>query len=292
MMPDLSGRYALVTGAASGIGLETAKAMALAGADVVIADIDQAAGLQAVQDIARLAATGNAEFIRLDLADQAEIEHACQPLLARGRPLDLLFNNAGIQPLSRRRMSVDGFELTFAIGHLGHFALTCRLLPLLLAAPRPRVITTSSLVHRHGRIATDDLNLEQGYSAQRAYNQTKLANLLFARELQSRARKQGTSLLSLAAHPGVARTAIGAHRSRQGRLGWRDHLVSATLALVMPMLGQDAAQGALPLLHAATHLDVEPGHLYGPQGLGEMKGPPGPARIVPHALDPVLAGWL
>ncbi|MCY1363549.1 light-dependent protochlorophyllide reductase [compost metagenome] len=263
-----------------------------AGAKVVVADLDQVGGVAAVERIRQNRKDADITFSPLDLGSLQSIEGFCTDLLAQGSPLDLLFNNAGIQPLNARRATRDGFELTFGIGHLGHFALTGRLLPLLLESPTPRVITTSSLVHPRGWFDRDDLQIERNYDAQRAYNQTKLANLLFARELQRRASLAGVSLTSVAAHPGVARTSIGANRRRQGKLGWRDHVVSLTLSIVMPLLGQDATRGALPLLHAATAAVGNDGGFYGPSGFAEMKGAPGPARGAQVARDEELASWL
>lgn len=291
-LATLAGKRALVTGGASGIGYETAFALAGAGVEVLIADLDREGGLAAVGRIRNAHSDARIEFASLDLGNLCHIEEFCSMLLGQGRPLDLLFNNAGIQPLNTRRTTRDGFELTFGIGHLGHFALTGRLLPLLLASPSPRVVTTSSLVHPRGHFDRDDLQIEHRYEAQRAYNQTKLANLLFARELQRLATRAGIALTSVAAHPGVARTGIAANRRRQGTLGWRDHIVSLTLSIVMPLLGQDAADGALPLLYAATATPGNAGGFYGPRGIGEMKGAPGPARIAAVARDEELAAWL
>lgn len=291
-LPNLFGKRALITGGASGIGYETARALAGAGAEVLIADLDLNGGTRAVQRIEQLYPTACVSFAALDLGNLQSVQQFSNDRLDHGQPLDLLFNNAGIQPLSTRRCTADGFELTLSIGHLGHFALTSRLLPLLLAASAPRVVTTSSLVHRKGRIDRNDLQLEQNYEAQRAYNQTKLANMLFARELQRRARLAGANLISVAAHPGVARTGIGSNRSRQGALHWKDHMVSLILSVVMPLLGQDADQGALPLLYAATTEHVEPGGLYGPGGFGEMKGVPKQVPVAASVLDEQLCAWL
>ena len=291
-MPDLKGKTALVTGGAGGIGFETAKALAQAGAKVIIADLDEKGGHAAIARINQLHPFAQPHFARLDLSKLQQVKSFAESLLQTEQSLDLLFNNAGIQPLSKANRTAEGHELTLAIGHFGHFTLTSLLLPLLLASPEPRVITTSSLVHRQGKIDRDDLQLNNNYEAQRAYNQTKLANLLFARELQRRAKEAGTKLISVAAHPGVARTGIGSNRSRQGQLGWKDNVVGVVLKVVMPLLGQDADQGALPLLYAATLKDVEPGGFYGPGGIGEMKGAPKAARVAPIAKDQSLAQWL
>lgn len=291
-IPDLTGRRALVTGAASGIGFETARALALHGARVMIADRNAEAGHAALARIRALRPDAQVEFRALDLGDLGEVKAFAASLLAQGEPLDLQINNAGIQPISTRLASADGFELTFAIGHLGHFALAAHLYPLVATAPAGRIVTVSSLVHGNGRFDWNDLQMTKNYSSQRAYNQTKLANLLFARELQARIDLRGDKVKSLAAHPGVAQTAIGANRKSLGAFHLGDHLVSLVLSLVMPFLGQPAAQGALPTLYAATSKDIVGGGFYGPDGPGEMKGDPAPARVKPAACDPKVAGTL
>ena len=289
---DLTGKNALITGGASGIGLAAAKVLAKAGAQVVIADLDEKGGQAAIEQLNALQPKATSSFMALDLGKTQSIRSLAEELLSTEQKLDFLFNNAGIQPLSNANRTPDGHELCFAIGHLGHFTLTALLLPLLLQSPNPRVITTSSLVHRQGQIDRNDLDMVHHYEAQRAYNQTKLANLLFAQELQRRATKAGVNLLSLAAHPGVARTGIGHNRQRQGALSAKDKLVGVVLKIVMPLLGQDAEQGALPLLYAALSNEVTAGGFYGPGGFGEMKGPPKAARIAPIAQDQALARWL
>ncbi len=285
-LPDLTGRRALVTGAASGIGLETARALARRGAEVLLVDRDEVGGRAAAQGLAGLGPGPAPRFLALDLGRQRAVEAFAGPLLAEGRPLHLLVNCAGIQPLNHRLTTEDGFELTFGIGHLGHFALTGRLLPLLLAAPGSRVVTVSSMVHAQGHLDWDDLQVTRGYHAQRAYNQTKLANLLFALELHRRLAAAGRPVASLAAHPGIARTSLGAHRHRLGRFGPLDHLTSGILALVMPLLGQPAGAGALPTLYAAASPAARSGGFYGPRGFGEMTGPPGPATVRRAGQDP------
>lgn len=280
-MPDLTGKRALVTGGASGIGYETARALAEKGAEVLLVDRNEQTSLAAIERIRQRRADARIAFRQLDLSSLAAIAAFADALLAEGRPLDVLVNNAGIQPINERRTSADGFELAFGIGHLGHFALGARLLPLIRQAPAARVVTVSSMVHAKGYFDWDDLQMANGYSAQRAYNQTKLANLLFARELQRRLDAAGVPIRSIAVHPGVARTAIGANRRQLGSYGLRDHFVSLVLSIVMPLLGQPAEAGALPTLFAASSPLAEPGGFYGPDGFGEMKGAPAPARIKP-----------
>lgn len=292
VLTPVAGKRALITGGAGGIGLEVAISLALEGCEVILADIDPDAGQRALKHLKSLKPAISPRFYQVDLSKQDDVTRFAEQMLTQTRSLDFLFNNAGIQPLSRRRATNENHELCFAIGHLGHFALTARLLPLLLASPAPRVITTSSLMHAQGLIHQNDLNLVHNYEAQRAYNQTKLANLLFAQQLQRICSQAGANLLSLAAHPGVARTGIGSNRNKQGSLSFKDHFVGAVLKVVMPLLGQDADRGAWPLLYAATTPDPVPSGFYGPGGMGEMKGPPTLAKVGRVAQDPALAKWL
>ncbi len=284
-IPDLTGKRALVTGAASGIGFEAARGLALHGAEVLLADRNEQGGAEALKKIRALRADAKVRFLPLDLSRQQAVRDFAAGLLAEGQPLDILVNNAGIQPISERRASPDGFELTFGIGHLGHFTLTAELLPLLLKSPVPRVVTVSSLVHRLGTFDWNDLQMEKNYFAQRPYNQTKLANLLFARELQRRAVAKGLPLLSLAVHPGVSRTNIGNSRKALGEYHLLDHLISGVLGVVMKVFGQSAEGGGWPTLYAATMPGVTPGGFYGPDGLGETRGAPAPAKIHRAGLD-------
>lgn len=284
-IPDLSGKRILVTGGASGIGYETARALAQHGAEVIIADRNEQLGSSAPDRIRALRPDAKASYRMLDLSQLQVVKDFAAAFVAEGKPLDILINNAGIQPISERRTSPDGFELTFAIGHLGHFTLTGLLLPLLTASPAPRVVTVSSMVHGRGTFNWNDLQIERGYRSQRAYNQTKLANLLFAREFQRRIDAAGDNIRSIAVHPGVAQTAIGANRKQLGAFGLGDHLVSSILSVVMPFLGQPAAAGALPTMFAAAAPDAEGGGFYGPHGFGEMKGAPAPAVIKPSGQD-------
>lgn len=288
-IPDLTGQRVLVTGGASGIGYEAARALALHGAHVILSDRNEQGGIEALARIRALRPDAVVEFRLLDLSSRQAVRDFAQAFVAEGGKLDILINNAGIQPISERRTTEDGFELTFGIGHFGHFTLTALLMPLLDAAAAPRVVTVSSMVHARGWIDWDDLQMEKDYRAQRAYNQTKLANLFFARELQRRVDQAGGRISSMAVHPGVAQTSIGANRRQLGQYRLGDHIVSGILKVVMPYLGQPAAQGALPTLYAASSPAVKGGGFYGPQGFGEMKGPPGPAVIKPAGQDMAAA---
>ena len=285
LIPDLSGKLILITGGASGIGFEAARGLAAKGARVIVADRNEEAGSAAVAKINASCSPLAAEFRRVDLSSLAMVRDFAADLISEGNPIDVLVNNAGIQPISERRTSQDGFELTFAIGHLAHFTLTSLLLPSLEKAPAARVVTVSSLVHGMGWFDWNDLQMEQGYRSDRAYNQTKLANLLFARELQRRLDEAGSNIRSIAVHPGVARTSIGASRKQLGNFRLGDHVVSATLSIVLPFFGQHASAGALPTLYAAAAPEAEGGGFYGPAGFGEMKGPPAPAKVKPSGQD-------
>jgi protochlorophyllide reductase len=275
-IPDQSGRTALITGANSGLGLETARALAQRGARVVVACRSLAKAEATCQD---LAGDGGGELIplELNLADLASVRHGAAEIAARWSAIDLLINNAGVMA-PPRQLSAQGFELQFAVNHLGHFALTQQLLPLL--RPGARVVHVSSGASYFGRIAFDDLQGEQRYDAWAAYAQSKLANVMTALELQRRLDAQGAEVRSIAAHPGLARTnlqptSVAARGSRVEALAYR----------LMDPLFQSAAMGALPQLFAATAPAAKPGGFYGPGGLGNLKGYPKACRIAPAALD-------
>ena len=279
-IPDQSGRVALITGANSGLGLETARALAARGATVVLACRSPQRAAQARHDLlARAESCGPIDVLELDLADLASVATAAATMADRYGRLDLLINNAGVMGLPRT-LTRDGFELQFGINHLGHFAFTLALLPLLQDRDGARVVTVTSGAQYFGRIDFDDLQGERRYDRWRAYGQSKLANVMFALELQRRLQQMDSPVLSLAAHPGVARTnlqpaSIAAKGSRLEALAYR----------LMDPLFQSAAQGALPQLHAATAPGAAPGGHYGPDGWGGMRGWPTPVRVAPAALD-------
>lgn len=281
-MPCQSGKLAVVTGASGGLGLETAHVLAAKGAEVVVAARDRGKGEAAVGQIG-----GGARFEGLDLADLGSIKALADRLIAQGRPIDLLVNNAGLAAPPKRRTTRDGFELQFGTNFLGHFALTSRLLPLLRRAASPRVITVASIVERSARLQFDDLMSERRYSPTRSYGQSKLANLLFAREFQRRSDAHGWGVLSVAAHPGIAMTELTKSRPDQPVLR-----MNALVDAISPLIGHDAASGALPILFAASAPDATPGGYYGPTGFGEMKGAPGPARSSAASRDPTIAAQL
>lgn len=290
-LPDLSGKLFVVTGANSGTGFHTADALALLGAEVVVAARDPAKAGAAIASIRRRKPAGTLRFEPLDLASLASVTAFSERMLAGGRPIDGLVNNAGVMALTHRQVSADGFELQFATNYLGHFALTGRLLPLLTVAGA-RVVQVSSIVHRQGAIRLDDLNYERGYKPWPVYAQSKLAMLMFALELDRRSRANDWALTSVAAHPGYARTRL----IENGPLP-RNPLVRGGMKLIFrpfiePLFSHSAAAGAAPIVLAAAGPDVEAGGYYGPTRLKEMKGPPGVALIEPHANNVEVAARL
>ncbi len=281
-MPSQAGRLALVTGANSGIGYQTALGLARAGAEVVLAVRDPARGEAVARRIGRDAPGAAIRVEPLDLASLASIRALGARLRAQQERLDVLVNNAAVMALPRREATDDGFERQFGVNFLGHFLLTAELMPMLRAGPAPRVVQLSSLAHRRGRIHFKDLQGERRYSPWRAYCQSKLAMLMFALELDRRA---GGTLLSVAAHPGWARSRLIATG-----MGWSP--VGTISRLMWPLIAQSAAAGALPILYAATAPGVAGGGYYGPLRLGETRGAPGPARIAPQAQDAPAAARL
>jgi NAD(P)-dependent dehydrogenase (short-subunit alcohol dehydrogenase family) len=266
---DLTGRTAVVTGATSGIGYETAVELAAHGAHTVLACRDLVAGRQCADRIAAATPAASVEVLEVDLASLASVRAAARTCTAEHARLDVLVNNAGVMG-SPFAVTEDGFERQYATNHLGPFALTGLLLPVLLTTRGARVVTVSSLMHRAGRIRRDDpQRLAGSYHRWLAYCDTKLANLLFTYELDRRAKAAGADLRAVAAHPGWARTHLASSgpvlggssaRKRAGALAAR--------------LGQPAASGALPVLYAATADDVCGGDYFGPGGAGELYGPP------------------
>jgi len=282
-IPSQLGRTAVVTGATGGLGYETALALAKAGAEVILTGRDDRKGQSANEKIGREAVGAKVNYERLDLASLASIAEFSERM--RGRPsLDLLINNAGVMALPRRQTTADGFEMQFGTNHLGHFALTARLLPLLRRASAPRVVSLSSLAHRTALIDFGDLQAERLYSPWKAYGQSKLACLMFALELQRRSDAAGWKLTSIAAHPGLARTNLFA----SGPGG----LISLATDFVAPFVGQSAADGARPILFAATSPLAKPGAYYGPGGFSELRGVPAPALIMPQARNTAAAAKL
>lgn len=277
-IPDQSGCVAVVTGASSGIGLETSRVLAAKGALVVLACRDPR---KAESALARLRAADPAARVAretLDLADLESIAAFAARVAAAYPRLDLLVNNAGVMvpPLAR---TVQGFELQFGTNHLGHFALTQRLLPLLEASSGSRVVVVSSFAQNFAHIDLDDLNWERRrYARWHAYGQSKLASTMFAFELGRRLAARGSHVCVTVAHPGWTETDLSRHCS--------------PMRVLAPLLAMTVAAGALPILRAATDPQAHRGSFYGPAYLFEAKGPPVHARVPKHAADPAVAARL
>lgn len=285
-IPTQAGKLAVVTGANSGVGLEAARRLALAGADVILAVRTPAKGVAAARLI-----SGVTRVEELDLASLASVSAFAERLLTAGRPIDLLINNAGVMAVPARQTTADGFELQFGTNYLGHFALTAGLLPLLVAAPAPRVTSLSSGMHWFGRIDLDDLQSERSYSAHRAYAQSKLAMLLFASELQRRSDAGGWGIMSNAAHPGATRTNLQSSGPTLGT-GRTDAGLFGRIQMHIPGMWQNVDTGALPTLYAATSPDAIADGYYGPDGILGLRGQAGVARRSARARDAAVAGRL
>ncbi|MCD1261529.1 SDR family oxidoreductase [Paenibacillus athensensis] len=277
-IPSQTGRRVVITGT-GGLGYETALALLRAGAEVTLAGRNAGKGAEAVRSLRDATGSAHICFEELDLADLASVHAFAERELGRRDKLDLLINNAGVMTPPRRLTTKDGLELQWGTNFIGHFALTARLLPLLRQGDQPRVIHVSSIAHRNGTIHFDDLQSEISYKPMVAYSQSKLANLMFALELQRRSEAAGWGVSSLAAHPGIARTELLANGA--GR--WSP--LTLSLKLMGPLMFQTPAQGALPTLFAATSPAAQGGGYYGPDGYNEVRGYPAPARIAPQAED-------
>jgi NAD(P)-dependent dehydrogenase (short-subunit alcohol dehydrogenase family) len=267
-VPDQGGRVAVITGANSGIGLEAAKVLAARDATVVLACRSPERAAAAEAEIAAVHPGAATDVTVLDVSSLESVREGAEAILAAHDRVDLLINNAGIMAVPEQR-SIDGFELQLATNHLGHFALTGRLMDRILATPGSRVVSISSQAHRFGSMDFDDLNWERGYKSWGACGRSKLANLMFVYELQRRLDRLDTDTLATAAHPGFSRTEL--QRREPGSL--MDRLERLTRP-VMGLVSQDAATGALPTLRAATDPDAEGGDYFGPSGFGEQTGAP------------------
>jgi protochlorophyllide reductase len=267
-IPDQTGRIVLITGANSGLGLRSAEALASKGATVLMACRNATKAEEAQRAVAQRATGPVPEVVALDLSSLASVEACAAELAGRLDHLDVLMNNAGIMAVPKAT-TPDGFESQIGTNHLGHFALTGRLLPLLLAADEPRVVSVASNAHRFGRVDLDDLFFERRrYTRWSAYGQTKLANLLFSSELQRRAAAAGTALTAAAAHPGYAATNLTSGPALGAAV------LKPLFAVGDKLFGQPDHMGALPQLYAATMPDVLPDDYWGPDAFREQRGHP------------------
>ncbi|MGI5171241.1 oxidoreductase [Spirillospora sp. CA-253888] len=276
-IPDQTGRTVVVTGANSGLGLATTRALARKGAHVVLAVRDEARGRRAAAEITAACPTADLEVRRLDLADLTSVHAFTDRLHTDLASLDVLVNNAGVMA-PPRTLNAHGQELQFAANHLGHFALTGWLLDLLATGNDPRVVTVTSANHRQGRIFFDDLTGERDYAPMKFYNQSKLANAVFGWELHRRLRAEGSPVRSVLAHPGYTSTGLQTS-APVGR-------VKLLYGRVLAPLAQSPDQGALPQLYAATAPDAASGHFIGPDGMAELRGAPKRVQLAPRATDP------
>ncbi|HEU5156568.1 MAG TPA: oxidoreductase [Streptosporangiaceae bacterium] len=271
-IPDLTGRRAIVTGANSGIGYHTALGLAARGATVILACRDAERGAAALARLRESEPDADVSLGSLDLADLASVRAFAAA--QRGAPLHILVNNAGVMAVPKRT-TPDGFESQFGINHLGHFALTGLLLPSLLEAGTARVVTVTSMLAWGGRIRFDDLHGERRYRRWSAYAQAKVANLIFAKELDRRVPE----VVSVAAHPGYASTNLALVAPRLDRSKIRE----AVYTLGNKIIAQSGAAGAWPALYAATAPDVAGGQTYGPRGPMQQRGRPTRVKTTPYA---------
>ena len=277
-----TGKRFVITGATGGLGLETALVLAGAGGDVLLTGRDPAEGVAALAHIRAAHPDAKVDFALCDVASLAAVNDFADAQVAAGRPIDVLINNAGVMAVPQRRETVDGFEMQLGTNVIGHMLLTARLLPLLRAAPAPRTVQLASLAHRNGRIFIDDLNAADHYRPWNRYQQSKLAMLMVAIELQRRSDAGRWGITSLAAHPGLASTGL----FRGGKDATLREKVQGALA---PLFCQSAAAGAWPVLMAVTAPQVEPGGYYGPIGFMETRGRAGLARVQRRGRDPEMA---
>jgi NAD(P)-dependent dehydrogenase (short-subunit alcohol dehydrogenase family) len=275
-IPDQTGRTAVITGANTGLGYETAAALAAKGAHVVLAVRNLDKGKDAAAGIAAATPGAGVTVQELDLSSLESIRTAADELRSRYDTIDLLINNAGVMAPPRRETE-DGFELQFGTNHLGHFALTAGLLPRLEGREDARVVTLTSGAHRAGKITFDDLQRQKSYFRWTAYGQSKLANLLFMRELDRRLRAAGSPVKSLAAHPGYAATNL-----QSAAAPVADRII---MKVTNVALAQSAARGALPTLYAATEPSAKSGQFIGPDGFMEQRGFPEPVGSTAAGKD-------
>jgi NAD(P)-dependent dehydrogenase (short-subunit alcohol dehydrogenase family) len=273
-IPDQRGKIVIVTGANSGIGYEAARALARKGANVIMACRSLEKGEAAVAQIRRENLQGDVILRQLDLADLSSVRNFADEFLAEYKQLNILINNAGVMAIPYRKTK-DGFEMQFGTNHLGHFALTGLLFELLKNTPNSRVVTVSSYAHIVGKINFDDLNSEKSYQKWLAYGQSKLANLLFAYELQRRSAKNGDNPISIAVHPGYAATNL--------------QNSSSFFSFTNNFMAQSQEMGALPTLYAATNPEIEGGEFIGPDGFLAQRGYPHKARSSARSYDPETA---
>jgi NAD(P)-dependent dehydrogenase (short-subunit alcohol dehydrogenase family) len=293
-IPFLAGKRVLITGANSGIGYHAALKLARKGAHVMLASRDRKRGEEALARLDADSPSAHTELVIFDLASLGSVRDFAEKELAKHRPMHILINNAGVMTPPKRLQTADGFELQFGTNVLGHFALSALLMPALEMAAaesgeRPRVVTIASIAHKRGQLDFDDLQSTKSYGPMRAYQQSKLADLMFTFELDRRLRAASSRVMSVAAHPGVAQTNLFQAGDYSPIEKTARNLVGHAIGIAL----NSDAEGALPTLYAATASTVEDGGYYGPQGFQELRGDDvGRAKIAPQALNTTAAARL
>lgn len=277
-IPQRNNGLALITGSTEGIGYEDALALSSAGWKVIVMGRNAEKGADAIAKILKINPKAKVSFEKIDLADLSSIKSFASRMISRGEAIHLLINNAGVMTPPSRLETADGFELQFGTNHIGHFALTAQLLPLLRKAQGARVVTVSSVANRNGQINFNDLHSTSSYVPGKAYSQAKIANLMFALELQRRSEKHGWGITSIASHPGVSRTNLLIN----GAGKWS---FPGIMRRFFPFLFQPQSQGALPTLFASTSPEAKGGLYYGPNRMSETRGFPSIAKIPEQAND-------
>lgn len=274
-IPDQSGKIAIVTGANSGTGFEAAKELARKGAHVIMGCRNLKKAEDAKSKISKEIPEASLEIIQLDLSDLSSVRSFANTYRNSHNTLDILCNNAGIMVVPERIETVDGFELQLGTNHFGHFALTGLLLDLTMKV-NGRIVTMSSSGHTFGNMEFENLNWERkgSYSSSGAYARSKLANLYFTYELHRRLQQSGSGVKALASHPGWSRTNLQSTGMNTGKKTVMSRLLRFAMGTLTLLIGQSAAEGALPMLYAATSPDAQSGEYYGPGGMGGMRGYP------------------
>jgi len=269
-----TGKRILITGANSGIGLEAAKILAAKGAEIIMAVRNLQKGGQAKQEVIAAAHGAKVSLVQLDLSDLKSVNKCIKLLMDKDQTIDVLINNAGVMLLNEHTVSAQGYEIQWATNHLGHFAFTAGVLPLLEKSDQPRVVTLSSMVAKFktADIYYQDLNFEKKYDKMAAYAQSKLANIMFAAELQQRLKRSGSKVISVAAHPGYTATNLQQHMGLMG-------------TIMNALMAQKVKMGVLPTLMAATADNIKGGEYIGPMKMGNYRGYPGKNTLPDAAND-------
>lgn len=285
-IPSQKGRTAIVTGATSGLGYETALALAKADAQVILAARNEKKASNTISDILNEYPQAKLKYMQIDTSSLSSVRSFAEQWRRENKGIDMLILNAGISNVPAREVTEDGFERQFATNYLGHFALTGLLLPYVKQEKGSRIVFVSSLSHKRTQLNFDDLQLEKAYNPMVAYSQSKLALLTFALELSKRMNESGSPVSVIPVHPGVAATGItrGGDRIKP--------IIQKITKRMFGLVGQSAAEGALPSIFAAASPDAQNGVFYGPDGRGERKGNPAPAIVAPYADDREIAGRL